>query len=166
MTTPTPGPAIPPALEDARDFEAWLAPYLPTLRRVAVRLARQDGDDVVQSAIERAWRHRRQFDGSRGSAQSWLVSITVHEAHRQRRPPAPTLATEDRVDDRYPDVDLERAIRRLSTRQGLAVDLYYFVDLSVDDVAAAMGVSTGTVKSTLADARKRLAAILKVTDDD
>jgi DNA-directed RNA polymerase specialized sigma24 family protein len=38
----------------------------------------------------------------------------------------------------------------------LAVELYYFLDLAIADVAAVMGCSAGTVKSTLADARRRL----------
>ena len=60
-------------------------------------------------------------------------------------------------------IDLERAVAKLPARMRLAVDCVYFVDLTVADTAAVMGVSEGTVKSTLSDARARLRALLEVT---
>ena len=45
----------------------------------------------------------------------------------------------------------------------LAVDCVYFVDLTIADTATVMGVSEGTVKSTLSDARERLRVMLEVT---
>ena len=36
------------------------------------------------------------------------------------------------------------------------VGLHYYVDLPVDEVAAVLGLASGTVKSTLADARERI----------
>ena len=58
-------------------------------------------------------------------------------------------------------VDVEHAVARLSTRQRLAVDCFYFVGLSIGETAAVMGCSEGTVKSTLADARGRLRVSLR-----
>lgn len=55
---------------------------------------------------------------------------------------------------------MERAIRQLSPRQRLVVDLHYFLGLTVADAAGVMRCSEGTVKSTLADARKRLRDLL------
>jgi RNA polymerase sigma-70 factor (ECF subfamily) len=64
-----------------------------------------------------------------------------------------------------PDVDLDRAIARLTERQQLAVQLHYFVGLSVDETATVMGCSAGTVKSTLFDARTKLRSLLGDHDD-
>ena len=36
------------------------------------------------------------------------------------------------------------------------IELYYFVDLPVQQVADLLGISSGTVKSTLADARRSI----------
>jgi RNA polymerase sigma factor (sigma-70 family) len=55
---------------------------------------------------------------------------------------------------------VERAIAGLSARQRLVVNLYYFVDLPVDEVARILGIAPGTVKSSLADARGRLREVL------
>jgi RNA polymerase sigma-70 factor (ECF subfamily) len=61
-------------------------------------------------------------------------------------------------------MDVDHALTTLSARQRLAVDCYYFADLSIADTAAVMGCSEGTVKSTLSDARARLRTLLEVTE--
>jgi RNA polymerase sigma-70 factor (ECF subfamily) len=53
-------------------------------------------------------------------------------------------------------LDLRVAIDALPDQMRLAVCLHYLADLSVEDVASALGVAPGTVKSNLHDARKRL----------
>jgi RNA polymerase sigma-70 factor, ECF subfamily len=58
-----------------------------------------------------------------------------------------------------------RAVRSLSRRQAQVVVLHYLEDLSVADVAAAIGAAEGTVKSTLHRARRQLARLLNETED-
>jgi RNA polymerase sigma-70 factor (ECF subfamily) len=53
-------------------------------------------------------------------------------------------------------LDLRFAVSQLATRQRLAVELRYYLGLPVAEVAEVMGISEGTAKSTLADARARL----------
>jgi RNA polymerase sigma factor (sigma-70 family) len=149
-------------LQRARAFEEWVAPHWSVMTRFAVRqVGVADGEDVVQSALAVAWRKWGQFDPGRGSVRSWLLALVADQVRKQRRrlfrrprhlsPPAadPNPQVERAI-------DLERAVQRLSGRQKLAVDLYYYLDLPITDVAAVMGCSQGTAKSTLADARSRL----------
>jgi RNA polymerase sigma-70 factor (ECF subfamily) len=86
------------------------------------------------------------------------MSIVANEARRaagrvrlpvRLEPIARTTTPDDRL-------DIERALTRLSARQRLAVDCFYFAGLSLVETAAVMRCSEGTVKSTLADARDRL----------
>jgi RNA polymerase sigma factor (sigma-70 family) len=144
------------------DFAAWVSPHLPLMGRVAARLApAADLDDVVQEALTRAWRRRSTFDAGRGTAAAWLAAIVAGEARRARGRTKPWFDLEDvPVDDTRRDLDLERAVARLSDRQREAVDLRYFAGLTVVETAAAMGCAEGTVKSTLSDARARLRALL------
>ena len=62
-------------------------------------------------------------------------------------------------------VVLVDALRQLPDRQREAVVLFYIGDLSITDVAAAMGISTGAVKAHLSQARPRLRNVLEVEDD-
>jgi RNA polymerase sigma-70 factor (ECF subfamily) len=58
-------------------------------------------------------------------------------------------------------IDVRAAVARLTRRERLAVDCFYFADLSIAETAAVMGCSEGTVKSTLSSARERLRGLLE-----
>lgn len=130
---------------------------------LATRLAGPaDRDDVVQEALDRAWRRRSTFDPARGTPRAWLLAIVADQSRRVRRRRRRTpLDVDAPVPPAERDIDLGRALARLAPRQRLAVDLHYFVGLRVIEVASAMGVAEGTVKSTLADARARLRTLLE-----
>jgi len=147
---------VEPARGTTDEFAEWVAPHAAAMHQLAARLAgRDDGEDVVQDSLVRAWRRWETFRPERGTPQTWLLAIVADQARqRRRRRPAP-LASEGSVSFE-PDIDLERAIARLAHRQRLAVELHYFVGLGVKEVARVMGCAEGTVKSTLADARARL----------
>jgi RNA polymerase sigma-70 factor (ECF subfamily) len=159
---------------DATDFGEWVRPSLVAMTRLARRLApHADPDDVVQDSLARAWTKRAQFDPERGSVTTWLLAIVADQARSARRKRMRWLHIVDETAD-VPeatsgqpggDVDLERAVAGLAERQQLAVHLHYFVGLSVDETAAVMACSAGTVKSTLYDARTRLRALLGDDDD-
>jgi RNA polymerase sigma factor (sigma-70 family) len=162
------------ALAEPAAFAAWAGPALVPMKRLAARLApHADSDDLVQDALTRAWQKKAQFDPARGTATTWLLAIVADQARTARRTRNRWLRVVDDTADvperaaevRDPDVDLDRAIATLSERQQLAVQLHYFVGLPIDEVAAVMACSPGTVKSTLFDARARLRALLGDDDD-
>jgi RNA polymerase sigma factor (sigma-70 family) len=155
---------------DGVGFVEWVRPHLPSMARLAARLAvGADRDDIVQESLTRAWVKRHQYDVSRGTASAWLLAITADQARKaaKRLRPVAELDEHDTPEAR-PDVearvDVDHAVGTLSTRQRLAVDCYYFADLSIADTAAVMGCSEGTVKSTLSDARARLRSLLEVSE--
>jgi RNA polymerase sigma-70 factor (ECF subfamily) len=145
--------------ETAEDFASFADPHRAAMLRLARRLNGAEADDVVQDALVRAWRKRHLYDASRGTAQTWLLAIVAEESRRTRRRRRATTSLVDRAvadPPREGDLDLERAVRRLAPRQRLAVELHYFVGLSVLETAAVMGCAEGTVKSTLSDARRAM----------
>lgn len=150
------------ATESADGFGVWVSPHWPMMAALARRLSSPgDWEDVLQESLSSAWRKRSQFDGERGSARNWLLAITADQARKSHRRVRllPLPAGEDRpapAGDAALGLDLDRSIEGLSGRQQLAVSLHYFLDLPIAEVAAVMGCSEGTVKSTLADARGRM----------
>jgi RNA polymerase sigma-70 factor (ECF subfamily) len=171
MPTMTDEPAVvvgPPA--DGAGFVEWVRPHLPAMALLAGRLAvGADRDDIVQEALARAWSKRSQYDASRGTASAWLLAITADQARKAARRLRPVGELDDHDGPvSRPDLDarmdVDHALATLSARQRLAVDCYYFADLSIADTAAVMGCSEGTVKSTLSDARARLRTLLEVSD--
>lgn len=149
------------------DFETWVEPSLGPMRALARRLtgSKQDAEDVVQEVLLRAWRKQHTYDEQRGSVTTWLLAITANMARRRARRPLQVEPVEDWRDEdsHLTAMVIERAIARLSSRQRLAVELHYFIGLSVAETAAVLGVHPGTVKSQLFDARTRLRAWLEET---
>ena len=61
-------------------------------------------------------------------------------------------------------VDVRRALKALPRRQRETAVLRYYLDLSTEEIAEAMGTSEGTVKSLLSKARAHLADALTTRD--
>lgn len=150
---------------DSAEFADWVRPHLLAMTRLAARLSGDtSADDVVQESLVRAWRRRSTFDPARGGAGPWLLAITADRARRHRVRERPSARLVD-LAGQSPDVerrlDIEAAIARLPRQQRLAVELHYFVGLALADSAQVLGCATGTVKSHLSDARRRLRADLE-----
>lgn len=147
-------------------FASLVRPHLVAMANLAARLVGPTlRDDVVQEALTRAWRRRSTYDPARGTYKTWLLAILAGEAKRRRwyRREEPLLGRGDESSEPDTQIDIERAIARLSERQRLAVALHYFVDLDIDSCARVMECAPGTVKSTLYDARQHLRRYLEET---
>jgi RNA polymerase sigma-70 factor (ECF subfamily) len=118
--------------------------------------------DAAQEALARAWQHWEKIEATRPDA--WLRTVALNLCRSRWR----KLGREARlrrigvevVEDVLRDVDLVAALRALPQRQREAVVLHYLEDLRVEDCAAAMGVSAGSVKQHLTRGRTALAAAL------
>ena len=115
-------------------------------------------EEAAQEAFTRAyvrWRRVSQMERPAG----WVYVTAVRFATRRREPRS--VRAGRRSDDDVAELVVNReslgnAVDELPERQRLAVVLRYGLDLSLDDVAAAMGCALGTVKSTLHSALARL----------
>jgi RNA polymerase sigma-70 factor (ECF subfamily) len=133
------------------------------MRRVAARLAGvASQEDVVQDALLQAWRARGQFDPNRGTFSTWLLAITAHQATKVRRRLRVAFQRQPEVSTNLDEgIDVRAALARLAPRERLAIDCFYFADLSIAEAAAVMRCSEGTVKSTLSSAREHLRGLLR-----
>lgn len=135
---------------------------------------RQSAEDVAQNAFLNAFRHLGEFDRQR-PFKPWFLAILANEARMflraQRRRPVVPLDLDSGASSRLAlqaDELLTRLVRddeRARVRAALAAldepfrstaVLYYFNDLSVDEIAGALRCQPGTVKSRLHEARQRL----------
>jgi RNA polymerase sigma-70 factor (ECF subfamily) len=124
--------------------------------------------DAVQEAFieaDKRWPSIGGYDDPAG----WVRRVAIRRlqsGRRQLRRRAEILATltiPDREDLTADLVDLERAIRALAPQQRITVCLVHLAGLSHDEVANALGVAMGTVKSNLHDAHRRLREALEAT---
>jgi RNA polymerase sigma-70 factor (ECF subfamily) len=149
---------------DHEAFGALLGTRLARLD-VAARLILRDAElarDAVQEATLRAWRN---LPGLRdpGRLDAWLHRLTVNaclDLARQRRSrvveveltPLHDAFTVDTAST-VSDADyVERMLADLDPAQRAVVVLHYYLDLSLPETAAALGIPVGTAKSRLARA--------------
>ena len=135
--------------------------YAPLVRSLAVAFDAESAADAVQEAFitaDQRWSRIGRYD----DPAAWVRRVAVNRLlndRRNRRRRAEILATIRFVEDDDLSaelLDLRRAVAALPAQMRLAVCLHYLADLSVDEMASALGVSPGTVKSNLHDARTRL----------
>jgi len=122
--------------------------------------------DAVQEGFARALATRGQYRGEAPLA-AWVWRIAFRVALGMKPDPfAATLPAgyEPRVVGGDRDPVLVAAVRQLPARRRLVVFLRYYADLSYPEIAAAVGVSEGTVAATLSHAHVALRHALTTTD--
>lgn len=155
-----------PTADDDRPFAARLEDALPALRAYASRLARgPERDDLVQAVVAKALRYADRHDPRRPLAP-WLRRATLRawidaRASGSRGPrvvPHEETAVVSRealaVDARD---EVAYWLKRLGSLERDVLLRFHRRGQSVREIAAALGVPEGTVKSHLHRARRRLA---------
>lgn len=153
------------------DFAALYAAHHAEALRLAYLLCgnAERAEDAVAEAFVRVYRQMRR--GDIRSPRAYIRRAVVNEVNSRFR----RLALERReaakrsgdqrgtrgADEALADTDqMFTALRQLSDRQRTVVVLRFYEDLPEKAIAEAMGVSVGTVKSTLSRGMERLRAVL------
>jgi RNA polymerase sigma-70 factor (ECF subfamily) len=174
---PTDAACVARSLDDPEAFGAlYDRHHLAVFRYVRSRLG-PGADDVVGDTFAEAFRSRGKFrDHCDGSALPWLLGIATNRIGRARdaeRRWTQACERSANVADPFEDADsrmvaerlapwLQHALASLRRRDREALLLHVAGDLSVEEVAAALEVPVGTVKSRLHRARRNLSAQLEV----
>lgn len=155
---------------DKREFEAFVAASSDRLLRTAYLLTGDLGhaEDVVQTALlrtARRWRSAKQ--APEAYARTVVANLAKDRWRALGRRPAEAPLEHD-VPLERPDVLLDRdalvrAARELPHGQRAVLVLRFFDDLSVEETARTLGVSTGTVKSQTSRALAGLRTALAST---
>ncbi len=118
--------------------------------------------DAAQEASAIVYRKIRGLRDA-GAFDTWLYRIVMREAIRMRRRNPSAFDVVDRPAlpvDGTAAIDVWRALGELSSEQRDVVILFYFDDLSTEEIAKILGVLHGTVRTRLTRARERLRGIL------
>ena len=124
-------------------------------------------EEVVQEAFVRAIGRIRDFRKV-DNPEAWLrrVALNIHHSRWRRMQKLSGLyhQHQSRPPDRTPEADLGTdhvaivaALRKLPSAQREAIAMHHFMDLSIAEIAATVGVPDGTVKARLSRGRAALA---------
>lgn len=140
-------------------------------RFVARRLGPQIAEDVVAETFLAAFRRRDTYDSSRPDALPWLYGIAIRLIGRHRRAEARLLRALARVPLSQQSTDgidaaddslaiaaarpaIAAALGRLPADHRDVLLLFAWADLSYEQIATALGLPIGTVRSRLSRARR------------
>jgi RNA polymerase sigma-70 factor, ECF subfamily len=145
------------------------------LYSVAYRILRDAGraEDAVQQAFLVAWRELPRLRND-SRLEAWLYRLLVNACyaevrHTRRWQPGLRLVTDTYVGPVVADAQLsveqrdqlERAFRRLSAELRTVLVLHHYIGLSGAEIASALAVSPGTVRSRLHYARQQMRAAIE-----
>lgn len=146
-------------------FEAFYAQWREPLRR-AVALATGDvmaAGEAIDEAMTRAlvrWDRISSYDKPEG----WVYRVALNWSkglfRKRNRELLTAIDVEGRRSDSVPDLDLIEAVERLSLRHRAVVVGRFYLDWTTAEVAQALDVAEGTVKSRLSRALDQLASDL------
>jgi RNA polymerase sigma-70 factor (sigma-E family) len=156
---------------DQRDheFEEFVTAAWPRLRRASFLLTHhtQDAEDLLQHVLVRAYAAWPRVRRDEAYAYVHRALVNAYIDSTRRRVPAPTQTTdrptpsgESVVDDRSELLDL---LAPLTPRERAVVVLRHYLATPEREVATALGISPGTVKSTASRALARLRAVPRPT---
>src|SRR5258708_1598249 len=176
-------------MTDADPFEAFVRRYQNMVFATAVRLLGNatEAEDIAQIVFLRAYQRFAEI-GASATAGGWLKTVTrnvcLNHLSRYRRrwrlfselaptvdsgedlESMPMLAVNASVVDDLERSErharLERALRNLPDHQRVPVVLFHFEDQSYQDIADALGVSLGKVKTDIHRGREALRRSLTV----
>lgn len=160
------------SLDDPRAFMPLVERHHRVLfGYLARRVGRDIAEDVTSETFTRAYAHRDRYDTSRADARPWLFGIATNllrnharSEHRQLRAYS-RHGVDDRVDD---DVDataarvdaqvdsprIAAALAALKPGDRDALAMFAWNDMSYEEIAEALDIPVGTVRSRLNRARR------------
>lgn len=149
------------------EFSAFVAERWDRLVRTALLLGCHpaEAQDIAQATLEKCllkWRHIERADDTDAYVHRILINTFVSSRRRRWNAERPTGYLPDRATDdatnRIDDADaILRALLHLPDDQRQTVVLRYYAHLTEEQMATALAVAPGTIKSRLSRALKALA---------
>jgi RNA polymerase sigma factor (sigma-70 family) len=164
--------------DDPRAFSTIFERHYEPIRRYLIcRLGETAGDELASEAFVRAFDTRHRYDSGRGPVAAWLFGIAANLIRRHRRAERRQLRVlarvaavaemddasevERRIDAEASRRALVRGLRRLRPADRETLLLFVWAELSYTEIAEALDIPVGTVRSRIARARQILQTELR-----
>ncbi len=178
----TDGQAIAASLSEPRAFGVVFERHFEVIHRyLRRRLDDQRAEDATAQTFFVAFDERGRFDPRRDDARPWLFGIATNIARRHRRVEVRELravaalgaeastaedGAEAKLDAERLRAPLARCLAELPAEESDVLYLLVWAELDQPEIAAALDIPLGTVKSRLSRARGRLRAALDLPRPD
>lgn len=149
----------------SQNFELLIKENLTSMYRVAKGILKveEDIEDAIQTTILITFNKINTLKDER-YFKTWLIGILINECnkiYKKNKNTPKELSSELYITENYENIDLYDAIKCLKEDLRVITILFYFEDMSYKDIAEALNIAEGTVKSRLFRAKEALYEILK-----
>jgi RNA polymerase sigma factor (sigma-70 family) len=169
MAPRTDAEAIAASLSEPRAFVAVFDRHFDAIHRyLRRRVGKEIADELASETFAQAFEHRRRFDGRRPDARPWLYGIAHnllrHHYRDEERALRACAQSADLNSSEPPDLPgskLAVLLAELSPGERDVLLLVAWAELEYAEVAEALGIPVGTVRSRLNRARGRVRELLE-----
>lgn len=160
------------ANQDQAAFRAVFDYFAPRLKAFLMGqgTSPQMAEEVVQETMVKIWRKADQYDPARAAASTWIFTIArnmrIDHLRKSNRPepdmndpsfvPDPEPLATETISLAQDSAQLHAAIAELSEDQRAVLKLAYFEEKAHPEIAEALGIPLGTVKSRVRLALKNI----------
>jgi RNA polymerase sigma-70 factor, ECF subfamily len=157
---------------DQNSFAALFDYYAPRVKAYLKRLGASDSvaEDLVQEVMLTVWRKAESYDSAKAGVGTWIFTIArnlrIDAIRRERHPvldpddpllvPDPAPLPDRMAEAAQEEHDVRAALHELPADQALVVNLAFYEGKSHGEIAAALAIPLGTVKSRLRLAFRRV----------
>ena len=152
------------AVTGEREFEALIGPLVEPALRLAFSMLgdRGEAEDATQEAITRAWRRLPQLR-DHAQLRPWFLAIVANQCRNVRRTRwfstvrlAEVFRPAQASDADVERIDIGRAMAQLPMGDRQVLFMRFYLDLPVDEIAIALGVSAAAAKGRIYRACQRM----------
>lgn len=128
----------------------------------------EDSEDICQNVFIKLWKYEKEFE-SNEHLEKWLTVVTINEAKNALKRAKRILPLSGEAIsgcysfDRAEQRELFEAVMALSEKESSVIQLYYYEEMSVKEIADALGIGESAVKARLSRGREHLRN--KIGDD-
>jgi RNA polymerase sigma-70 factor (ECF subfamily) len=169
------------AADDRRAMQALYARHNVRLYRFVLRITNDSSlaEDIVSEVFLDVWRGAKGFK-AKSRVSTWMLAIARHKALSALRRRSDEQLDEDAataiadpaddaetiVDNRDRSALVRHCLSQLATQHREVLDLVYYHEKSVDEVAEIVRAPANTVKTRMFYARKRMQTLLETAGFD
>ena len=165
-------------------FRELAGRYAGQVQRMVARLipSPEEAEEATQDTLVEAFQSLSRYDAQRASFRTWLMRIAYHTAlkhYRQKHRSLPMMEVEQQRLDAFPDDEtdallddtdrvelMERAIETLKPDDQMLLNLYYFDNRPMREIACITEREESYLHSRLQWIRKRLAITIKSLESE
>ena len=149
-------------------YDHYSAALYGVIRQIVVDA--ELSNDVLQETYVNIWRRIETYDENKGRLFTWMLNIARNAAidktrskgfqQTQRQVPLDGETIQPSVKAGIDDFGLKKVIHKLKDEQRLLIDLSYFQGYTHEQIAQALHIPLGTVKTRIRSALTQLRALL------